>query len=40
MQGIGAVLIEKIDGCYSNVIGLPLFNLYKNLNKIGVDIFK
>ncbi|MFQ5787323.1 MAG: Maf family protein [Thermodesulfobacteriota bacterium] len=34
------MLIEKIDGCYSNVIGLPLFNLYKNLNKIGVDIFK
>lgn len=39
IQGAGAVFIEKINGCYSNVIGLPLYNLYKNLKKIGVDVF-
>jgi len=24
LQGIGSVFVEKIDGCYTNVIGLPL----------------
>ncbi len=27
IQGKGAVLVEKIDGCYSNVVGLPLSKL-------------
>lgn len=39
IQGIGAVFVEKINGCYSNVIGLPLYNLYKNLRKMGINIF-
>lgn len=38
IQGKGAVLVEKINGCYSNVVGLPLSKLdyllsrYFNLN--------
>jgi len=40
IQGLGAIFIEKIDGCYSNVIGLPLHCLYKNLKKFGVNIFE
>lgn len=24
IQGLGAILVEKIDGCYLNVVGLPL----------------
>ncbi len=39
MQGLGAIFVAKIDGCYSNVIGLPLHNLAKNLAKIGIDVF-
>jgi septum formation protein len=40
IQGIGAIFIEKINGCYSNVIGLPLHCLFKNLKKFGVNIFE
>jgi len=30
----GAVFIEKIHGCYYNVVGLPLQKLYKRLKEI------
>lgn len=33
IQGIGALLVEKIDGCYLNVVGLPLVKLDKVLNR-------
>lgn len=39
IQGKGAVFIEKINGCYSNVIGLPLFKLYLCLNKLNINIW-
>ena len=33
IQGIGGLLVEKIDGCYLNVVGLPLVKLDKVLNR-------
>jgi septum formation protein len=39
MQGLGAIFVAKIDGCYSNVVGLPLHNLTKNLTRMGIDVF-
>jgi len=30
----GAVFVEKIDGCYYNVVGLPLAKLYRSLMEI------
>ena len=39
IQGMGAVFVEKIDGCYYNVMGLPLNRLAQNLKKFGVDVF-
>ncbi|HIH23455.1 TPA: septum formation inhibitor Maf [Candidatus Woesearchaeota archaeon] len=36
MQGIAALFIERVEGCYSNVIGLPLPKLAKMLAKFGV----
>ena len=39
MQGLGAIFVAKVDGCYSNVVGLPLHNLENNLAKMGIDVF-
>lgn len=35
IQGRGALLVEKIEGCYNNVVGLPLTRLYAMLAGIG-----
>jgi septum formation protein len=39
IQGLGALFVEKIDGCYFNVVGLPLHQLGKLLKTFGVRIF-
>ena len=36
IQGRGAVLVEKIDGCYNNVVGLPLTRMQLILAELGV----
>ena len=35
VQGIGGRFIEGIDGCYFNVVGLPLARLYQMLSELG-----
>jgi septum formation protein len=39
IQDKGTILVEKINGCYSNVTGLPLPRLHKIFRKIGIKIF-
>jgi len=38
IQGKGALLVEKIEGCYNNVVGLPLTMLYSMLVELGVKM--
>ena len=40
IQGLGSIFIEKISGCYNNIVGFPINNIYKNLTKLGVNIFE
>jgi len=38
IQGIGAVIVEKIEGDYYNVMGLPLNALTEALKEFGINI--
>lgn len=39
IQGPGGMLVERIEGCFYNVVGLPLSKLVQILKKIDKDIF-
>lgn len=38
IQGKGALLVEKIEGDYYNIVGLPLVRLYNLLDRMGYSI--
>lgn len=40
IQGLGALLVKKIDGDYLNVIGLPLAALADCLKKFGIELLQ
>ena len=38
IQGLGAVLVERIEGDYFNVVGLPLSALAESLREFGIKV--
>ena len=39
IQGYGGLFVEKINGCYYNVVGLPLNKLNYILREMGVNLY-
>ena len=38
IQGLGAIFVEKINGCYFNVVGLPVSKVWSMLRSFGVEV--
>lgn len=38
IQGLGSTLVEQIEGCYFNVVGLPLSLLGEMLSEFGITV--
>lgn len=38
IQGMGALLVARIEGCYPNVVGLPLVRLARLFSDFGVEL--
>lgn len=38
IQGLGATIVERIDGCYFNVVGLPLSLLSDMLDEFSINV--
>lgn len=39
IQGLAAVFVERLEGSYSGVMGLPLFETAGLLHQFGLDVF-
>lgn len=39
IQGAGGVIVKRIEGCYYNVVGLPVNALYTLLKDTGIDLW-
>lgn len=40
IQGLGGIFIDRIEGCFYNVVGLPIAKLAGMLRRTGIDFFE
>jgi len=40
IQENGDILIERVEGCYLNIVGFPYDKIIKGLKKLDVDVFE
>ena len=40
IQGNGGIIVQRIEGCYYNVMGMPIHTLTKLLHRFGVDLWE
>lgn len=38
IQGMASLFVEKIEGCYFNVVGLPVNKLYRTMKEYGIQL--
>ena len=39
IQGLAGIFISRIEGCYFNVVGLPIHLLWRMLKEFGINVF-
>ncbi len=39
IQGGGSIIVKRIEGCYYNIMGLPLNTTRRLLSKVGIDLW-
>ena len=40
IQGLGGAFVSRVDGSYTGVVGLPVFETLTLLKRAGIDIFR
>lgn len=40
IQGTGSIIVQRMEGCYYNAMGMPINTLAKLLHRMGIDLWE